>query len=125
MFDLLLILFTIALLFIGHLLRVILAIRIPYEMHLKPVALKRPPDIMSDLFEEADRELTGLGFTGGHWISVQSTPKLPGFTPPLARLYHHPGRPIVARVTPPFNISAVDRCQVVFLSISQEKTFVR
>lgn len=124
MFDLLLIVFTVALLVFSYILRTLLAIRLPAELRLKPTRLEQPPDIMSDLFQQADRELSQLGFNPGHWASVQITPKLPGFAPPLVRLYHHQHEPVVARVSPPFNLFAGDHCQVLFLSLNEQRTFL-
>jgi Zn-dependent protease len=124
MTDLLLIIFTLALLFITHLIRLLLAIRIPTDLKFKPVKLANPPDIMADLFAQADAELVQLGFEHCGWASVQSTPPLPGQLPPLIRLYHHRTRPVVARVSPPFNLFAGDRCQAIFLSRAREGTFL-
>jgi Zn-dependent protease len=124
MIDLLLILSTLALLVLTHLMRTLLALRIPAEMRLKPAKLKQAPDIMADLFEQTDQALSDLGFSHGYWATVRTTPPLPGFTPPLIRLYHHKSKPIIARVSPPHSIFSTDRCQVVFLSISKRKTFL-
>jgi Zn-dependent protease len=124
MTDLLLILFTIALLVLTHLLSTLLAIRLPSRLKIKPTHLKHPPSIMADLFEQADQALTELGFSQGHWAIVHTTPKLPGFTPPMMRIYHHKREPIVAQVSPPHSVFATDRCHVVFLSISKKKTFL-
>jgi Zn-dependent protease len=124
MIDLLLVLFTLALLVLTQILRVLLAFRLPAKLKIKPANLKRPPDIMADLFDQTDQALTELGFSQGHWAIVHPIPELPGFTPPLMRLYHHKTEPIIARVSPPHTLFTTDRCQVVFLSVSKRKTFL-
>ncbi|MET0091440.1 MAG: site-2 protease family protein [Candidatus Thiodiazotropha sp.] len=121
MIDLLLMASTIALLILAQLLRIILALRLPESVHFKPITLDQPPDVMQDLLDQADQALTGLGFTTRYWATVHSKPALPGMIPPLARLYHHPERAVIARVTPPYSVFSTDRCQIVFLSISQDK----
>lgn len=124
MADLLLIAFTIALLLFAHLMRTLLALRVPSDLLFKPTKLKQPPDIMGALFDQVDRELSDLGFSSNYWATVESTPPLPGFHAPLIRLYHHKSQPIIARVNPPHTLSSIDQCQVVFLSISTGKTFL-
>ncbi len=124
MTDLLLIIFTLALLFITHMIRLLLAVRIPSRLKYKPVKLAKAPGIMADLFARTDAELVELGFEHCDWVSVQSTPPLPGYLPPLMRLYHHRTQPVMARVSPPFNLFAGDHCQVVFVSRSRERTFL-
>jgi Zn-dependent protease len=124
MTDLLLILFTLALLILIHLMRTLLAVRIPAELRFKPTKLKQPPDIMADLFAQTDQALSDLGFSRGHWATVHTTPPLPGFSASLIRLYRHKRQPIVARVSPPHSILSTDRCQVIFLSMSKGKTFL-
>ncbi len=124
MIDLLLILSTLALLVLTHLMRTLLALRIPADLRFKPAKLKQAPDIMADLFEQTDLALRDLGFSHGYWATVRTTPPLPGFSAPLIRLYHHKSKPIIARVSPPHSIFSTDRCQVVFLSISKRKTFL-
>ncbi|MEJ2622389.1 MAG: hypothetical protein P8163_19705 [Candidatus Thiodiazotropha sp.] len=124
MTELLLILFTLALLVLVHLMRTLLALRIPAKVHLKPSKLGKAPDIMADLFEQTDLALNDLGFSRGYWATVHTTPPLPGFTAPLIRLYKHQHKPIIARVSPPHSIFSTDRCQVLFISISKRKTFL-
>lgn len=124
MTDLLLICFTLALLFITHLIRLLTAVRIPSNVKFKPVNLAHPPEIMADLFTRTDSELAALGFERSGWASVQHTPPLPGLLPPLVCLYQHRTQPVTARVSPPFNLLAGDRCQVVFISRSREKTYL-
>ncbi len=121
MIDLLLMASTIALLILAQLLRMLLALRMPQSLQFKPIALDQPPDVMQDLFEQADRALTDLGFSPGHWATVHSKPALPGMVAPLVRLYHHPEVAVIARVNPPHSVFSTDRCQIVFLSISEDK----
>jgi Zn-dependent protease len=124
MTNLLLVLFTLALLILTHLMRTLLALRIPAELRFKPTKLTQPPDIVADLLAQADQALSDLGFSRGHWATVQTTPPLPGFSAPLIRLYHHKRQPIIARVSPPHSIFSTDRCQVLLLSMSKGKTFL-
>ncbi len=124
MTDLLLILFTLALLFTAHVIRTLLAVRIPYELKFKPVKLAKPPQAMADLFAQTHSELKALGFERIGWATSQTPIPLPGFVPTLVRLYHHQSQPVVARVSPPFNLFAGDRCQVVFLSRSRQKIYL-
>jgi Zn-dependent protease len=121
MIDLLLIISTVVLLILAQFLRMILAHRIPESLQYKSIVLAQPPDVVQDLFTQADRALMNLGFSAGYWASVQTQPPLPGMHAPLVRLYHHPQKPVIARVHPPHSVFSTDRCQVVFLSISQKK----
>ena len=82
MTDLLLICFTLALLFIIHLIRLLMAVRIPSNIKFKAVNLSQPPEIMADLFTQTDSELASLGFERSGWASLQTSPPLPGFLPP-------------------------------------------
>ncbi len=124
MTDLLLIIFTLALLFITHLIRLLLAVRIPSDLKFKPVKLVKPPQAMAELFAQTHSELKALGFTRVGWATSQTPTPLPGFVPPLVRLYHHRTQPVVARVSPPFNLFAGDHCQVVFISRSRERVYL-
>jgi Zn-dependent protease len=121
MIDLLLIISTVVLLILAQFLRMILALRIPESLEYKPIALTQPPDVVQDLFTQADRVLMNLGFSAGYWASVQTQPPQPGTHAPLVRLYHHPQKPVIARVHPPHSVFSTDRCQIVFISISQKK----
>jgi Zn-dependent protease len=122
--DLLLIIFTLALLFISQLIRMLQAMRIPSDLKFKPVKLTKPPQVMTDLFTQTHSELKALGFARVGWASPQTPTPLPGFVPPLVRLYHHRTQPVVARVSPPFNLFAGDHCQVVFISRSRERVYL-
>ena len=124
MTDLLLICFTLALLFVIHLIRLLMAVRIPSNIKFKAVNISQPPEIMADLFNQTDSELASLGFERSGWASIQTSPPLPGFLPPLVCLYQHRTQPVVARVSPPFNLLAGDHCQVLFLSRSRDKTYL-
>ncbi len=124
MTDLLLIIFTLALLFITQLIRMLLAVRIPSTLKFKPVKLVKPPQVMADLFTQTHSELKTLGFARVGWATAQTPTPLPGFVPPLVRLYHHQTQPVVARVSPPFNLFAGDHCQVVFVSRSRERVYL-
>lgn len=122
--DLLLIPLSLALIFLAHVLRSLLSQRIPDRVEFSSVQLQQPPDIMADLFRQTDRELSELGFTHACWASVRTKPDLPGSIAPLIRLYRHTDQSTVARVSPPHTLLSTDRCQVVFLSISANKTFL-
>jgi Zn-dependent protease len=121
MIDLLLIISTVVMLILAQFLRMILAFRIPESLQYKPIALAQPPDVVQDLFTQADQALMNLGFSAGYWASVQTQPPLPGMNAPLVRLYHHPQKPVIARVHPPHSVFSTDRCQIIFISISQKK----
>ncbi len=121
MIDLLLIISTVVLLVLAQFLRMILALRIPESLQYKPVTLAQPPDVVEELFAQADRALTNLGFSAGYWASVETRPRLPGMNAPLVRLYHHPQKSVIARVHPPHSVFSTDHCQIVFISISQKK----
>jgi Zn-dependent protease len=124
MADILLILFTLALLTLSRFLPTLLAMRTPGELRIKPIKLKQAPDIMADLFDQSDQLLSDLGFSRGHWASIHTTPSMPGVSASLVRLYHHKKHPIIARVLPPHSIFSTDSCEVTFLSISKRKTFL-
>lgn len=122
--DLLLIPLCLALILLAHMLRTPLSLRIPDRVLLSGVQLQQPPDIMADLFRQTDLELGELGFTHACWAAARTKPTLPGATAPLIRLYHHANQATVACVSPPHSLHSTDRCQVVFLSISTNKTFL-
>ncbi|MEJ2694374.1 MAG: hypothetical protein P8166_15405 [Candidatus Thiodiazotropha sp.] len=125
MTDLLLILFTLALLALAHLTRTLLALRIPAEVRLKPSKLKQAPDIMADLFEQTDLALTDLGFSRSYWATVHATPPLPGFIAPLIRLYKHERNPIIALLQSQIRLfeQIVARCS--FSPLAKERHFWR